>query len=55
MIASIMAGDWLFIIFDLMMLAIAAALTLAAYRVARHKVKIPARRKSTLTLAEAGS
>ncbi|MET0249503.1 MAG: PepSY-associated TM helix domain-containing protein, partial [Sphingobium sp.] len=44
LIRSLLAGDWLFVGFDLVMLVSAALLTLAARRMARHSSKTATRR-----------
>ncbi|RJG55900.1 PepSY domain-containing protein [Sphingobium terrigena] len=50
LISSLIARDWLFVGFDLMMLATAAAFTLAAWKVAAHKPKAATRRKTRALL-----
>lgn len=45
LLPSLIAGDWVFAGFDLIMLAMAAALALAARKVAMHKSKAAARRR----------
>ena len=46
LIASFLAGDWVFIGFEMVMLVMAAMLALAARRMARHKPKVAMRRGS---------
>ncbi|WP_343525422.1 PepSY-associated TM helix domain-containing protein [Sphingomonas sp.] len=43
--ASLLAGDWVFVGFDLVVIATSGACALAAYRVAHHKARTPTRRR----------
>jgi uncharacterized iron-regulated membrane protein len=53
LVPGLLAGDWVFVGFDLVMLAMAALLALAARRMARHKPRIATRRASRSPLEAA--